>query len=48
MLSTDAKVKARTSWLGHKQVPAGIDAVVIRAHDSVHGYGGAERRVTLP
>jgi hypothetical protein len=29
-------------------VPDGIDAVTIRAGDKVHGFGGAELRVTLP
>lgn len=29
-------------------VPAGITEVVVRAHDSVDGYGGAELTVTLP
>lgn len=26
----------------------GIDTVTLRAHDSVHGYGGEEIRVSLP
>jgi hypothetical protein len=30
------------------EIPAGIDAVSIRAHDSVHGYGGITLKVTLP
>jgi hypothetical protein len=29
-------------------VPESIDAVTIRAGDKVHGFGGAELRVTLP
>jgi hypothetical protein len=29
-------------------VPAGITSVVVRAHDSVEGYGGKEVSVTLP
>ena len=28
-------------------IPAGLTQVVIRAHDSVHGYGGKERTVDL-
>lgn len=30
------------------ELPAGLEAVTVRAHDSVHGLGGAEMRVTLP
>lgn len=30
------------------ELPAGIDHVRVRAHDSSHGYGGAELRVALP
>lgn len=29
-------------------VPAGVDRVTVRAHDLVHGYGGAEMLVPLP
>ena len=29
-------------------IPAGVTRVVIRAHDSVHGYGGGELTVELP
>ena len=29
-------------------IPNGIDEVTIRAHDSVHGYGGKEMTVKLP
>jgi hypothetical protein len=29
-------------------IPAGIERVVVRAHDKVHGYGGAEMTVDLP
>ncbi len=35
-----------TRSLSHVQVPKGVEAVVIRAHDKVHGYGG--KTVTLP
>ena len=31
-----------TRSLGGVAIPAGIDRVSLRAHDSVHGYGGAE------
>lgn len=36
-----------TRSLSGVRVPASVGAVVIRAHDSVHGYGGAERRLPL-
>lgn len=29
-------------------IPDGIDQIVVRAHDSVHGRGGAEVRLTVP
>ena len=29
-------------------IPLGIDQVIVRAHDSVHGYSGAEMTVDLP
>ncbi len=29
------------------RIPVGTKFVIIRAHDSVHGYGGAEKRVEL-
>ncbi len=37
-----------TRSLGGVKIPAGIDAVVLRAHDSEHGYGGTELTVELP
>lgn len=37
-----------TRSLGGVAIPDGIDTVTLRAHDSVHGYGGAEIRVSLP
>ncbi len=37
-----------TRSLGGVKVPAGIDRVRIRAHDSVHGYGGREMEIALP
>jgi hypothetical protein len=37
-----------TRSLSGVQIPAGIDVVWLRAHDSVHGYGGVEKRVSLP
>lgn len=37
-----------TRSLGNVEVPEGIDGVTLRAHDSVHGYGGAELSVELP
>ncbi len=37
-----------TRSLGGVRVPAGIAFAILRAHDRVHGYGGAEMRVDLP
>jgi hypothetical protein len=37
-----------TRSLGNVQIPSGIDRVVIRARDSLHGWGGREIEVTLP
>ena len=37
-----------TRSLGGVEVPAGLDRVILRARDSVHGYGGAELEITLP
>ncbi len=36
-----------TRSLGGIAIPAGIDRVILRAHDSVHGLGGAEVTVEL-
>ena len=36
-----------TRSLGGVAVPEDIETVVLRAHDSVHGYGGAELTVEL-
>jgi hypothetical protein len=36
-----------TRSMGGIVIPAGIDRVVVRARDSLHGYGGAEVIVTL-
>ena len=36
-----------TRLLGGVSVPEGLDRVVVRAHDSVHGHGGATMTVTL-
>ena len=33
---------------GSASIPEGITSVIVRAHDSVHGYGGREMRVDLP
>lgn len=30
------------------RIPAQIDSVIVRAHDSVHGPGGIERTIALP
>ena len=37
-----------TRSLSGVRVPAGVDRVTVRAHDSVHGFGGQVRQVTLP
>jgi hypothetical protein len=34
--------------LGGVQIPGGVDTIVVRAHDSVHGYGGAELSAKTP
>jgi hypothetical protein len=36
-----------TRALGNVKVPAGLSEVVVRAHDSVHQYGGSERVIGL-
>lgn len=33
---------------GRIKIPDGVTKVIVRAHDSVHGYGGKEMVVTLP
>lgn len=37
-----------TRSLGGVAIPAGLSRVRVRAHDSVHGYGGEEITVSLP
>jgi hypothetical protein len=37
-----------TRSLSGVKIPADIDHVVIRAHDSVHAYGGKTLRIELP
>ena len=37
-----------TRSLGGVRIPAGTGTVVLRAHDSEHGYGGEEMTVELP
>ena len=37
-----------TRSLDGVEVPDDVDAVTVRAHDSVHGLGGAEATVALP
>lgn len=37
-----------TRTLGDVAVPEGTQEVIIRARDSVHGYGGAELTIALP
>lgn len=36
-----------TRSLNRVEIPAGLDRVIIRAHDSVHGYGGKQMTVQL-
>lgn len=37
-----------TRSLSGVEVPAGVRSVIVRARDSVHGYGGEEAAVALP
>lgn len=37
-----------TRSLGGVEIPAGLDRVTVRAHDSVHAYGGKELVVDIP
>jgi len=37
-----------TRSLSGVEIPEGITSVRIRAHDSVHGHGGKEKKITLP
>ena len=37
-----------TRSLSGVKIPAGINKVTLRAHDSVHGYGGKTAKVTVP
>ena len=37
-----------TRSLGGVKIPAGTDAVTVRANDKVHGWGGAEVTVKIP
>jgi len=37
-----------TRSLSGVKVPAGMDQVTVRAHDKVHGWGGAEVTVKIP
>ncbi|MDH3702435.1 MAG: hypothetical protein OEU46_14080 [Alphaproteobacteria bacterium] len=37
-----------TRSLSGVRIPAGLDAVLVRAHDSVHGTGGKTIRVKVP
>jgi len=33
---------------GRIKIPEGVETVIVRAHDSVHGFGGKEMIVSLP
>jgi hypothetical protein len=37
-----------TRSLGGVTIPEGIERVTVRAHDTVHAYGGTELEVELP
>lgn len=37
-----------TRSLAGVRIPDGVETVTLRAHDSVHKYGGAEMRVDVP
>ena len=37
-----------TRSLGGVKIPANVNSVSIRAHDSVHGYGGKSMTIRLP
>ena len=37
-----------TRSLSGVKIPSGIDAVTVRAHDSVHGYSGKTVKVAVP
>jgi hypothetical protein len=37
-----------TRSLSGVKIPSGIDTVTVRAHDSVHGYGGKTVKVAVP
>lgn len=37
-----------TRSLANVKIRQGIDAITVRAHDSVHGYGGKEMSVKIP
>lgn len=37
-----------TRSLGRVKIPEGLDTVTVRAHDSVHGYGGRELTIEIP
>ena len=37
-----------TRSLSGVKIPASVHAVIIRAHDSVHGYGGKTMKVAVP
>lgn len=37
-----------TRSLGGVKIPSGVGEVTVRAHDSVHGHGGLEKKVSAP
>ena len=37
-----------TRSLGGVRIPAGVDSVAIRVHDSVHGYASTDWQLSLP
>jgi hypothetical protein len=48
LLHPHVKEQPFTRSLSGVKVPPSIRQVIVRAHDSVHGYGGKELRVDLP
>ena len=48
LLHPHDKEQPFTRSLSGVAIPAGTDRVRLRAHDSVHDYGGAEMTVELP
>ena len=48
LLHPHDKEQPFTRSLGGVEIPAGVTKVRLRAHDSVHGFGGVEAEIELP